>query len=64
MQPDFSTLPGMVVKTVAETAGMKMTSTLVSVKPEPVDAALFEAPKDYQSMATPTLPGAAAQPPK
>lgn len=64
MQPDFSTLPGMVVKTVADAGGMKMTSTLVSVKQAPVDAALFEAPKDYQNMAAPTLPGAAPQPPK
>jgi hypothetical protein len=63
-QPDFSTLPGMVVKTVAESAGTKLTSTLVSVKQEPLDAALFEAPKDYQSMAQPTLPGAAPQAPK
>lgn len=56
-QPDFSTLPGMVVKSVAESGGMKMTSTLVSVKQAPVDAALFEAPADYQTMAQPTLPG-------
>ena len=63
MQPDFSTLPGMVVKTIAETAGMKMTSTLISVKQEPVDAALFQAPADYQSMTPPALPGAAAPPP-
>jgi hypothetical protein len=61
-QPDFSALPGMVVKTVAETAGMTVTSTLVSVKQEPVDAALFEAPKDYQNMEQPALPVAPPAP--
>jgi hypothetical protein len=41
---------------------MKISSTLVSVKQEPVDAALFEAPKDYQSIDQPTLPGAPQAP--
>ncbi len=62
MQPDYSALPGMVVKTVAETAGMTMTTTLISVKREPVDDALFDAPADYKNMATPALPGAVQTP--
>jgi hypothetical protein len=32
--------------------------SLVSVKEEPVDAAIFEVPKDYKEMAQTTLPGA------
>lgn len=62
MQPDMSALPGMVVKSVSETNGMKVTSTLVSAKQEPVDAAAFEAPKDYQTMAQPTMPVAPPAP--
>ncbi len=57
LQPDFSALPGMVVKTVAETGGTTMTTTLITAKQEPVAAALFEAPADYQSMAAPAMPG-------
>jgi hypothetical protein len=59
MAPDQSTLPGMVVKSQMEMAGMKITTTILSVKEEPVDAAVFEAPKDYKEMAQPTLPGGA-----
>ena len=62
MQPDMSTLPGMVVKTVSEANGMKVTSTLVSVKQDPVEAAAFEVPKDYQTMAQPPMPAVPAPP--
>lgn len=55
MGPDYGALPGMAVKTVVEMAGQKMTTTLVSVKEEAVDGALFDAPKDYQQMAQPSL---------
>jgi Domain of unknown function (DUF4412) len=51
--PDVSTLPGMVVKTQMEMNGQKVTSTLVSAKEEPVDASIFQTPKDYQEMAPP-----------
>ena len=59
MGPDYGALPGMTVKALIETAGQKITTTLVSVKEETVDAALFDAPKDYQQMAQPGLPPAA-----
>lgn len=58
--PDANTLPGMVVKTVTEMNGQKATSTLVSVKEQPVDASVFEMPKDYHVM---TQPGG-GMPPK
>jgi hypothetical protein len=58
MTPDMSALPGVVVKSEGEFAGQKFVTTLTSVKEEPVDAALFEVPKDYQEMAQPALPGA------
>ena len=59
MSPDLDALPGMVVKTEANVAGQKVTTTLVAVKEMNFDAAVFEAPKDYQMIAQPTLPGPA-----
>jgi hypothetical protein len=47
-QPELSRLPGMVIKNVSAANGRTATNTLVSVKLEPVDAALFELPADYQ----------------
>ena len=58
MTPDMSTLPGMVVKTEAEVSGQKIVTTLVSLKEQPLENAIFEAPKDYQEMAVPAIPGA------
>ena len=46
-QPDLSRIPGIVIKTVSALNGRTATNTLVSVKLEPVDAALFELPADY-----------------
>jgi hypothetical protein len=46
-QPELSLLPGMVLKSESVLRGHKLTTTLVSLKLEPVDAALFELPKDY-----------------
>jgi len=57
--PDVNTLPGMVVKTQMEVNGQKITSTLVSVKEDSVDASIFQTPKDYQQM---TQPGLGAPP--
>jgi len=57
--PDVSTLPGMVVKTQMEMNGQKVTSTLVAVKEQPVDASIFQIPKDYQEK---TQPGAGPAP--
>lgn len=57
--PDVSTLPGMVVKTQMDMNGQNVTSTLVSAKEEPVDASIFQTPKDYKEM---TQPGPGAPP--
>ena len=46
--PDTTTLPGVVVKTELERAGQKFTSTVLSVKEEELNPALFEAPADYR----------------
>jgi hypothetical protein len=60
MSPDMDKLPGIAVKTQMEMPqmpGQKITTTLVSVKEQPVEDSTFEAPKDYQQMAQPSLPG-------
>jgi hypothetical protein len=46
-QPILSMLPGMVIKSESAILGHKVTTTLVSVKVEPVDAAQFQLPVDY-----------------
>lgn len=56
MSPDLDALPGMVVKIEANVAGQKATTTLVSVKEMNFDAAVFEAPADYQTLAQPGPP--------
>ena len=52
--PDTTWLPGIVVKTETEASGQKYTSTVLSVKEEDLDAALFDVPEDYR---TTTLAG-------
>lgn len=46
-QPELSRLPGMVVKSEMRFRGRTATNSLVSVKLEPVDTALFELPAGY-----------------
>ena len=53
--PANSDFPGMVVKTEMKTKGKTVTSTIVSVKEEAVDAKQFEIPADYRELPTPTL---------
>ena len=48
LAPDMTTLPGVVVKTELDKAGQKFTSTVLSVKEEELNPALFEAPPDYR----------------
>ena len=56
MLPANSEFPGMVVKTEMKTKGKTVTSTIVSVKEEPVDAKQFEIPADYKELPTPAFP--------
>ena len=59
--PPNSEFPGMVVKTEMKTKGKTITSTIVSVKEEPVDAKEFEMPADYKELPTPALDAPAAK---
>jgi hypothetical protein len=63
MAPDTSALPGMVVKTKARVQGQDITTTLISAKEEPVDATVFDIPKDYQEMGAPMMPAQPAPTP-
>ena len=59
--PSNSDFPGMVVKTEMKTKGKVVTSTILSVKEEPVDAKQFEIPTDYKELPTPTVETPAAK---
>jgi hypothetical protein len=52
-QPKLSALPGMVLKSESVFEGRKVTTSLVSVKVEPVSAILFELPVDYSPWKAP-----------
>jgi len=54
--PDTSALPGAAIKTEITTGAQKMTTTILSVKEQPVDAKEFELPADYQVISMPSLP--------
>ena len=59
--PANSDFPGMVVKTEMKTKQKTVTSTIVSVKEEPVDAKQFEIPADYKELPTPAFGDPAAK---
>lgn len=54
-QPALASLPGMVVKSEGEINGHKTTTSLVSVKLEPVDPSLFRVPPDYTEWKRPEI---------
>ena len=60
--PDISKLPGLPLKTEMVTGGNTTTTTLVSVKDAPIDAADFQVPADYKETHIPGInaPAAAA----
>lgn len=64
MAPDPARFGGMPIKTEIEMGAQKITSTLVSVKEEPVDAKEFEMPADYKAMPMPSFgkPASSAAP--
>jgi Domain of unknown function (DUF4412) len=55
MTPKPGDFPGMPVKTELTIAGQKVTTTLVSVTDENLDAALFAVPGDYKEAPTPAF---------
>jgi hypothetical protein len=55
--PDYRDFPGLPIKTVLSMKGTQITTTLVSVKEDPLSDADFVVPKDYQEMKLPDLNG-------
>lgn len=58
LTPKPSDFPGMVVKSEMVVGGQKVTTTLVSVVEQPVDANQFVVPAGYKEMPMPAFPGA------
>jgi Domain of unknown function (DUF4412) len=56
LMPPLDQFPGMVIRREMNSRAGKSTTTLVSAKEEPLDAALFEVPKDYKEQPALQLP--------
>jgi hypothetical protein len=53
--PDYRDFPGLPIKAIVSMKGTQITTTLVSVKEDPLSDAEFVVPKDYQEMKLPDL---------
>ena len=56
LAPRTKDLPGLPMKITMETAGQKVTVTLLSAKEEPVDPAIFKIPAGYKEQPAPPAP--------
>jgi hypothetical protein len=62
--PDYRDFPGMPIKTeVSAGENRKITSTIISVKQDPVSDADFSVPKDFQEIKAPDMSGMGAAKP-
>jgi hypothetical protein len=48
--PDYTDFPGLPMRTVISMGNNQMTTTIVSIKKDPINAAEFEIPKDFQDL--------------
>jgi hypothetical protein len=53
--PDYRDFPALPIKTVVDMRGKKITTTLVSVREDPLSEADFAIPKDFQDLKLPDL---------
>jgi hypothetical protein len=53
--PDYRNFPGVPIKTVIDLGGKQITSTLVSIKQDPIADADFAVPAGYSEMKLPTI---------
>jgi hypothetical protein len=62
--PDYTDFPGLPVRTVILMGNNQMMTTIMSIKREPINAAEFEVPKDFQDLtkAAGALPAHAGSP--
>ena len=64
--PDYRDFPGLPIKTVISVGGNQITSTIISIRKDPVSDTEFSIPKDFQEIKTPeigSLPGGNAKKP-
>jgi hypothetical protein len=55
--PDYRDFPGLPIKTFLSMGGNQITTTLTSVKQDPLNDADFAVPKDYEEMKLPEMSG-------
>jgi len=62
--PDYTDFSGVPLKTVISFGGNEVTTTITSIKKEPISATEFEIPKDFQELKRPVeaAPGSASSP--
>ena len=60
--PDYRDFPGLPIKTVMSTGGKEFTTTLTSIKQDPLNDSEFALPKDYKEMTMPDIFGGAKAP--
>jgi hypothetical protein len=53
--PDYRDFPGLPIKTVIAVGGNQITSTITSIRKDPVSDAEFSIPKDFQEIKTPEI---------
>lgn len=53
--PDYRDFPGLPIKTVISVGGNQITSTITSVKKDPISDADFSVPKDFREIKTPDI---------
>jgi len=54
--PDYTDFEGLPLKTVISMGANQMTTTITSIKKDPLNAAEFEIPKDFQELKRPVKP--------
>jgi hypothetical protein len=54
--PDYTDFQGLPLKTVISMGANQMTTTITSIKKDPLNAAEFEIPKDFQELRRPVQP--------
>ena len=52
---DFRDFPGLPLRTIVKTNGKEITSTITSIKQDPLSEAEFSVPKDFQELKVPNL---------
>jgi hypothetical protein len=53
--PEYRDFPGVPIKTVIAVGGNQITSTITSIKKDPLNDADFSVPKDFQEIKTPEI---------